>query len=142
LTVADQGANNGAGQAAGKSFVSFSRGAAQRIAKTVRTVEQGNRNQPGLTFDHPMPSTPSVSIRFAYYTATANWTVAAYTAATTTNNTKIIQFASPTSTPFQTALCVNHLASMPRLTTVATNAVMMVVAFKDGEFYKLIGAQS
>jgi hypothetical protein len=51
--VSEQGASNGAGQAAGKSFVSFSRGAAQRIAKAVRTVEAGDRNQPGLTFDHP-----------------------------------------------------------------------------------------
>ena len=140
--MAEHGASNGAGQAAGKSFVSFSRPAAQRIAKAVRTVEAGDRNQPGLTFDHPMPSAPSVSIRFAYYTATTNWTVATYTAATTTNDTKVIQFAFPTSTPFQTALCVNHLASMPRLTTVSTNAVMMVVAFKDGGLYKLIGAQS
>lgn len=53
--MAEQGASNGAGQAAGKSFVSFSRPAAQRIAKAVRTVEAGDRNQPGLTFDHPMP---------------------------------------------------------------------------------------
>jgi hypothetical protein len=51
--VSEQGASNGAGQAAGKSFVTFSRGAAQRIAKAVRTVEGGDRNQPGLTFDHP-----------------------------------------------------------------------------------------
>jgi hypothetical protein len=140
--MAGQAADNGNNQSAGQKFVKFTRPAAQRIARVVRTVEAGNRSQPGLTFDHPMPSTPSVSIKFAYYTATTNWTVAPYTAATTTNDTKVIQFAFPTSAPFQTALCVNHLASMPRLTTVSTNAVMMVVAFKDGEFYKLIGAQS
>lgn len=53
--MSSQGASNNAGQAAGKSFVSFSRGAAQRIAKVVRTVEAGDRSQPGVSFDHPLP---------------------------------------------------------------------------------------
>lgn len=70
--MADQGAHNGAGQAAGKSFVSFSRAAAQRIAKTVRTVEAGNRAQSGLTFDHPQFGQPAV-IRTA--TFTGSWSI-------------------------------------------------------------------
>jgi hypothetical protein len=69
--VAEQGASNGAGQAAGKSFVSFSRGAAQRIAKVVRTVEAGDRSQPGLTFDHPMPG---VAL-FRTATFTGSWSI-------------------------------------------------------------------
>jgi hypothetical protein len=70
--VSEQGASNGAGQAAGKSFVSFSRGAAQRIAKAVRTVEAGDRNQPGLTFDHPMPGGVAL---FRTATFTGSWSI-------------------------------------------------------------------
>ncbi len=67
-----QGASNGAGQGAGKSFVSFSRPAAQRIAKAVRVIEAGDRNQPGLTFDHPMSGGVAV-IRTA--TFTGSWSI-------------------------------------------------------------------
>lgn len=122
--------------------VQFTRESAERIAGVVRAAELTPAAASPLKFGRRDIAPKQQVLRFAYYTATTNWTVAAYTAATTTNDTKVIQFASPTSTPFQTALCVNHLASMPRLTTVATNALMMVVAFKDGKFYKLIGAQS
>jgi hypothetical protein len=54
-----QGAESGGAKGGGGEFVKFSRSSAQRIAKTVRTVEGGNRNQPGLTFEHPMPTTGS-----------------------------------------------------------------------------------
>ena len=70
--MAEQGASNGAGQAAGKSFVSFSRPAAQRIAKAVRTVEAGDRNQPGLTFDHPQFGNAAL-LRTA--TFTGSWSI-------------------------------------------------------------------
>ena len=83
--MADQSANNGAGQAAGKSFVSFSRPAAQRIAKAVRTVEAGDRNQPGLTFDHPMPSSGKM---FRICTFTGPWPI---------GQTHTVTFASPTT---------------------------------------------
>ena len=42
--------------AGGNRFVQFSRGAAQRIANVVRTVEAGNRSQSGVRFDHPVPT--------------------------------------------------------------------------------------
>ena len=70
--MAEQGASNGAGQAAGKSFVSFSRGAAQRIAKVVRTVEAGDRSQPGLTFDHPQFGGVAL---FRTATFTGSWSI-------------------------------------------------------------------
>jgi len=70
--VSEQGASNGAGQAAGKSFVSFSRPAAQRIAKAVRTVEAGDRNQPGLTFDHPQFGGVAL---FRTATFTGSWSI-------------------------------------------------------------------
>ena len=70
--MSEQGASNGAGQAAGKSFVSFSRPAAQRIAKAVRTVEGGDRNQPGLTFDHPQFGGVAL---FRTATFTGSWSI-------------------------------------------------------------------
>jgi hypothetical protein len=89
-----QGASNGAGQGAGKSFVSFSRPAAQRIAKAVRTVEGGNRTQPGLTFDHPMPGGVPKAVRAA--TFTGSWAI---------NASKVVTFAyAPTATQTVTNL--------------------------------------
>jgi hypothetical protein len=93
--VAEQGASNGAGQAAGKSFVSFSRGAAQRIAKAVRTVEGGDRSQPGLTFDHPQFGRNDRVFRVCTYTG--SWSV---------GSSKTITFKYQTSTP-NTAVATN-----------------------------------
>jgi hypothetical protein len=60
--VAKQTSNNGPSQAASTKAVTFSRQSAQRIAKVVRTVEAGNRDQPGIRFDHPQPGMgPNVS---------------------------------------------------------------------------------
>ena len=93
--MAEQGASNGAGQAAGKSFVSFSRPAAQRIAKAVRTVEAGDRNQPGLTFDHPQfGSTGKV---FRICTFTGSWSIGA---------TKTVTYKYASGTP-NTAVATN-----------------------------------
>jgi hypothetical protein len=99
--VAEQGASNGAGQAAGKSFVSFSRPAAQRIAKAVRTVEAGDRNQAGLTFDHPMPSVSGKVFRVC--TFTGSWSI---------GSTKNVTFKYQTATP-NTAAVQNDLINLP-----------------------------
>lgn len=92
--MSEQGASNGAGQAAGKSFVSFSRGAAQRIAKAVRTVEAGDRNQPGLTFDHPMPGGATKAVRRATFSGA--WAI---------NSTAVVTLVqAPTATASATNL--------------------------------------
>ena len=70
--MAKQTANNGGSQAAGSKPVTFSRQAAQRIAKAVRTVEGGNRNQPGITFDH---SQPGGTKTFRMATFTGSWAI-------------------------------------------------------------------
>jgi hypothetical protein len=54
--MAAQGANNGASQGASEQFVKFSRQSAMRIARAVRAVEQGDRSQSPLVFEHPVPS--------------------------------------------------------------------------------------
>lgn len=82
--MAGQGANNGAGQAAGQRYVQFSRGAASRIAKVVRTVEAGDRNQSGVTFDHPMPAA-NTPLRVA--TFTGSWAKGTYKTVTLINST-------------------------------------------------------
>lgn len=122
--------------------VTFTKPAAERIAKVVRTVEGGDRDTGPLTFGMRSVGGSCSPIRFALYTATTNWTVVGITGATTTNNTKTIQFAFPTTTPFQTAACVNHLAFLPLITTNATAALQVVLAMKEAGRWRLIGAQA
>jgi hypothetical protein len=97
-----QGASNGAGQGAGKSFVSFSRPAAQRIAKAVRVIEAGDRNQPGLTFDHPMPGGVAGKV-FRVCTFTGAWSI---------SSSKVVTFKYQTATP-NTAAVQNDLINLP-----------------------------
>lgn len=125
--------------------VTFTKPAAERIAKVVRAVEGGDRDCGPLTFGARMSSPPAgSSVRFATYTATSNWSVVSFAGATNTNNTKTIQFAFPTTTPFATALCVNHLSPIPLITTVATASIALVrvLVLKEGGEWRLIGAQS
>ena len=65
--MSSQGASNGPSQAAGSQFVKFSRASAQRIAKAVRTVEVGDRSQPGVAWDHPIPTNAKI-FKIARYT--------------------------------------------------------------------------
>ena len=106
-----QGASNGGGQGAGKSFVSFSRPAAQRIAKAVRIVEAGDRSQPGLTFDHPMPGGSGTKlIRRA--TFTGSWAI---------NSTAVVTFVQA---PTATASATNLSWPITHSHTVAENCLV------------------
>ena len=100
--MARQTANNGANQAATGKGVTFTRQAAQRIAKAVRTVEGGSRNQPGLVFDHPVASS-SGGVRFRMATFTGSWSL---------NAAKVVTFKHQTNTP-NTASVTNELISLP-----------------------------
>ena len=84
--MASQGANNGPSQAAGQQFVKFSRQSAQRIAKAVRAVEAGDRGQPGIVFDHPIPGN-SPTIR-----------VATFTGVWATGSTHVVNIGAPSGT--------------------------------------------
>lgn len=80
-----QGASNGPSQAAGNNqFVKFSRGSAQRIAKVVRIVEAGDRNGPGVEFDHPMHS---AGLRLKVATFTGSWETGTWKTVTLTGST-------------------------------------------------------
>lgn len=92
--MASQGANNGQPQAAGQQFVKFSRNAAQRIAKVVRTVEAGDRGQPGVTFDHPMLT----GSPFRVATFTGSWSTGTWKTVTltgTTNTASVYNWCVP-----------------------------------------------
>lgn len=118
-----QGASNSGGQGAGKSFVSFSRPAAQRIAKAVRVIEAGSRSQPGLTFDHPMPGGKV----FRVCTFTGTWSK---------GSSKTVTFKSTTTTP-NTAVAQNIFVTVG---TTASAAINCAIA-KDGTAWYLIAAE-
>lgn len=83
--MADQGAGRNSGQAAGGGrFVKFSHGSAQRIAKAVRIVEGGNRDQPPLTFEHPIHSVAS-PLKVATFTGA--WATGTYKTVTLVGST-------------------------------------------------------
>lgn len=78
-----QGANNGPSQAAGNNqFVKFSRGAAQRIAKVVRIVEAGDRNEPAVQFEHVHSG-----LKLKLATFTGNWETAQWKTVTLSGTT-------------------------------------------------------
>lgn len=90
-----QGQPKGAGQAAGDRYVKFSRASAQRIAKVVRQVEGGNREQGGVVFDHPIPGQVGKLFRICQYTG--SWSI---------GSTKTVTFKHQTATP-NTAVATN-----------------------------------
>ena len=116
--MASQGANNGSSQAAGSQFVKFTRQSAQRIAKVVRQVELGNRNQSGLRFDHPINVGVSKNVRLVSFTGT--WGV---------GQVSTITFLKATA---QTATAINVYCGV--------SAGEGVVA-KDGTAWYLVGVK-
>jgi hypothetical protein len=120
--VGSQKANSGP-QAAGNQYVKFTRQSAQRIADAVRTVEGGNREQPGLTFDHPLPGGAKV---FRVCTFTGAWSIDA---------TKTVTFKYQTNTP-NTAAAVNVFVAL----TASSGSRNCAIA-KEGTAWYLIAAQ-
>lgn len=93
--MADQAAGSGGGQAAGQRFVQFSRSAAQRIAKAVRHVEQGNRDQPGIA-NGPRLQQAGSTLRLGTFTGA--WAKSAYktvTVAGSTNTASVLNVSNP-----------------------------------------------
>lgn len=128
------------GKPARTERVTFTRPAAERIAKVVRTVEGGDRDTGPLTFGTRVSSPAGGSdVKFATYTATAGWNVVAFTAPTTGTHVMTIRFAANTGA---TAVCLNHLAWLPRLGTVATACTRTVLVMKEAGQWRLIGAQA
>lgn len=118
-----QGANNGPSQAAGNNqFVKFSRGSAQRIAKVVRQVEQGDRNQPGLTFEHPTLGPPM----FRMCTYTGSWAK---------DTVHTVTFYGITSTP-NTSVATNLFVNVATCNTASSNTTAAcAIARFNGTWY-------
>lgn len=130
----------------------FTRESAERIANVVRSTEVTPRAASPLTFER-LESSPQVAFRFAYYTATANWSGALYHGPTNSTNTKQIMFVSgglatnsdqATALSFatgQTAMCLNNFQYLPLVSTNATAAKMLVLVAKSHGIWRLVGAQ-
>jgi hypothetical protein len=135
--------------------ITFTRPAAERIAKVVRQVEGGNRDSSGLTFRRVPPQAQGggSEVRLAIYTATSSWLPISpfSTSQTTTSHVRKIQFVFPTATVSQTsgpagvpngqtAMCVNNMAFLGAVTTVVTASITLITVMKESGEWRLIGA--
>ena len=131
----------------------FDAQSAVRIANAVRKVEIGDRAEKPLSFSVVPVDSGGSKVRLAIYTATAAWVPISpfSTVSTTALNIKTIQFVFPTATAVvagvtvgipngQTATCLNHMALLPMLSTVATNSLTFVTVAKEAGQWRLIGA--
>lgn len=105
--MADQGAGRNSGQGAGKSFVQFSRGAAHRIAKVVRTVEAGDRGQDSLDFGHDIYRAPAKVATFTGTWATGTYKIVTLTG--TTNTASVLNLTTPVVAEPDTGSCERHV---------------------------------
>jgi hypothetical protein len=76
------------GKPAKTERVTFTRPAAERIAKVVREVEAGDRDQGGLTFGRPADGPPSKTFRVATFTGA--WSI---------GSAKTVTYRNQTATP-------------------------------------------
>ena len=111
------------GKAQGQ-VVSFTRGAADRIAKVVRTVERGDTSAEGLRFGRPPESAPKI---FRVCTFTGSWSI---------DTSKTVTFRNITTTP-NTAAAINLFAAIG---TSAGDPRNCAIA-KDGTAWYLIAAE-
>jgi len=129
----------------GGQRVSFTRQGADRIARVVRTVEQGDKKAEPLRFA-PRPQSVSGSggstMRLAIYTATSAWRACNVSAATSSTSfasaTAVVQFVRGNTS---TATAVNFTATLPRKTTVATAAIRSVTLANIDSLWVIVGAQ-
>jgi hypothetical protein len=112
------------GKPAKTERVTFTRPAAERIAKVVRTVEAGDRDQAGLTFGSRVTGPSGKAFRMA--TFTGSWSI---------NGTKTVTFRGVTATP-NTVQAVNLFANIAAAASSRNCAVA-----KDGTAWYLIAAQ-
>ncbi len=127
------------GSAARTERVTFTKPAAERIAKVVRTVEGGDRDAGPLSFGVAAGVGGGSQVKFATYTATAGWPVVSFTAPTTGTHVMTIRFAANTGA---TAVCLNHLAWLPRLGTANTVCIRTILVMRESGQWRLIGAQA
>ena len=104
--------------------VTFTKPAAERIGKVVRTVEAGNRDQGPLTFGPRVGGASGKTFRVCTFTGA--WSI---------NASKTVTFRGVTTTP-NTAAAVNLFAAIAAPSSAANCAIA-----KDGTAWYLIAAQ-
>jgi hypothetical protein len=115
------GSRKADGKPAQVERMTFTRPAAERIAKVVRTVEAGDRDQGGLTFGRPADGPPSKTFRMGTYTGA--WSI---------NGTKTVTLRGSTAT----------LSAVNLFANIATAASSRNCAIaKDGTAWYLIAAE-
>jgi len=116
------------GKAAGAAQrVTFTRPAAERIAKAVRTVEGGNRSSSALEFV-AAPGAPQLK----------TFRVGTYSGAWPIETDKTVTFYNQTSTP-NTVTARNHFVDLQHGTCTATSWKCGIA--KDGTAWKLVSWQ-
>lgn len=118
-----QGASNSAKQGSRPTFVSFTKAAAVRINNAVLIVEGGDRSQPGLTFDHPMPASVKM------------FRVGTFTGAWSKDSAKVVTFRGTLST----TVAHNIFVSITGTTATATTKNCAIA--KDGTAWYVISAE-
>jgi hypothetical protein len=113
------------GKAARIERVTFTKPAADRIAKVVRTIELGRRDASGLAFG-ALPE-PSKTLRVCKFTG--SWTK---------GTTKLVTFLNQTSTP-NTAVASNLFATISGVTATSTTKNCAIA--RDGTAWYLIAAE-
>jgi hypothetical protein len=113
------------GKAAKTQSTSFTRPAAERIAKVVRKVEAGDRKENALSFQRVGGGGSGKVFRMA--TFTASWDK---------GTSKTVVFLNQTNTP-NTATAINLFANVD----VATAATAHCAIAKDGTAWYLIAAE-
>jgi triacylglycerol esterase/lipase EstA (alpha/beta hydrolase family) len=108
------------GKPARTERVTFTRPAAERIAKVVREVEAGDRDQAGLTFGNRVTGPSGKAFRVA--TFTGSWSI---------NGEKTVTFRNQTTTP-NTVAAVNLFLNLP------DNGQRNCAIAKDGTAWHLI----
>ena len=111
------------GKAARTERVTFTRPAAERIAKVVRAVEGGDRDTPGIYFGSA-PASQQKTFR-----------VCTFTGAWSKNSTKTVTFKNQTSTP-NTVSASNLFAAIAAPASTANCAIA-----RDGTAWYLIAAE-
>jgi len=115
------------GSSARTERVTFTKPAAERIAKVVRAVEGGDRDAGPLTFGARIGGVSGKVFRVC--TFTGSWSI---------NAEKTVTFRNQTATP-NTAAAVNLFAAITG--TTATSSFRNCAIAKDGTAWYLIAAQ-
>lgn len=105
--------------------VDFTRGAAERIARVVRTVEQGERDQSGPTYGRVVEGGGGITFRICSYTGA--WSV---------DTTKTITFFNQTTTP-NTVVATNLFATL----AIPTATTQVCAIHKFGTAWYLIASR-